>query len=215
VILHTGGGGDLRGWQIGGYSSGLEGYRRILIDHRGHGASDQPREISAHRVEEYRDDVVALLDEVGERRAAFLGYSYGALVGCAVAVATPERVTGLIALDGLDTEDRSSRAAREANLGVVNEVKRAGLESLVQQWAKEEGYSGPEWFLENLSATDPQVFELALEASATWNGPAGLLLRSKGSGNLLRGLGFMSSPGWATWEYSSEVTSCCPRFVRS
>jgi pimeloyl-ACP methyl ester carboxylesterase len=177
IVLHTGGGGDLRGWQLGGYAAGLEGFRRILVDHRGHGKSDSPQDPSAHRMEAYRDDVIALLDELGEERVAFLGYSYGALVGCAVAAAYPGRVAGLIALDGLDTDDWSSAPARKALRQDIDQVHQSGLATVIRRWAREEGYSGPEWFLQNLSSTDSRMFELLLEGAMEWNGPASLLPR--------------------------------------
>jgi pimeloyl-ACP methyl ester carboxylesterase len=166
-------------WRMAGYVDGLGGFRRILIDHRGHGKSDRPGDVAAHRIEEYRDDVIAVLNDAGEHRVTFLGYSHGATVGCAIAADYPERVAGLIDLDGLEPDDLSSLASRQASLELAKAVHRTGMESKVREWAKEEGYSGPDWFLENLSETDSRVFETLLEAEGSWNGPASVLPRLK------------------------------------
>jgi non-heme chloroperoxidase len=42
VLLHTGGGGDGRMWELAGYTAALAGYRTLVLDHRGHGGSDCP-----------------------------------------------------------------------------------------------------------------------------------------------------------------------------
>jgi pimeloyl-ACP methyl ester carboxylesterase len=53
VLLHTGGGGDGRMWQLAGYGEALAGYRLLTMDHRGHGRSDCPTGLQAHRMSEY------------------------------------------------------------------------------------------------------------------------------------------------------------------
>ena len=85
VLLHTGGGGDGRMWELAGYTTALAGYRILLMNHRGHGRSDCPAGLRAHRMSEYAADVIAALDDAGVSRAALLGYSAGAAVAYAVA----------------------------------------------------------------------------------------------------------------------------------
>src|SRR5438046_4911378 len=96
VVLHTGGGGDGTMWEQGGYVEGLDGFRCVLIDHRGHGRSDKPQGVENHLMERYVDDVLAVLDALQIERAAFWGYSAGSWVGYALAAAHPERVACLI-----------------------------------------------------------------------------------------------------------------------
>jgi pimeloyl-ACP methyl ester carboxylesterase len=72
------------------------GYRVVLLDLLGHGGSDKPRHASAHRMDIYARQVVALLDELGVDEAVVGGVSLGADVALLVAVAAPERVRGLI-----------------------------------------------------------------------------------------------------------------------
>ena len=60
ILLHTGAGGDLGMWRQAGYPRGLDGTRVILMDHRGHGASDRPSWIDQHAMERYVGDVLAV-----------------------------------------------------------------------------------------------------------------------------------------------------------
>jgi pimeloyl-ACP methyl ester carboxylesterase len=113
LVLHTGAGGDMAMWRLAGYADGLrDRHRLILIDHRGHGKSSRPADVRSHWIEEYRDDVLAVLDATDSRRAAFVGYSYGAKVGYALAEAFPERVSALIDLDGTSA-DHTGRRSKE------------------------------------------------------------------------------------------------------
>src|SRR5215469_15955223 len=85
VLLHTGGRGDRRMWELAGYTAPLGGYRTLLMDHRGHGLSDCPPEVSAHRLGEYVADVIAVLDAAGVAPVSLVGYSAGAQIAYAVA----------------------------------------------------------------------------------------------------------------------------------
>src|SRR5438093_901289 len=87
LLLHTGGGGDSRMWRMAGYTDGLSATRLILMDHRGHGRSDRPAGVEAHRIDRYVGDVVSVLDAAGAERVVFAGYSDGANVGYAFAAA--------------------------------------------------------------------------------------------------------------------------------
>ncbi|TDD34198.1 alpha/beta fold hydrolase [Nonomuraea terrae] len=69
----------------------------IAIDPLGLGASDAPRTPAAYTLERRAASVVAVLDDLGLDRAAFWGYSLGALTGYAVAACAPERLTRLVA----------------------------------------------------------------------------------------------------------------------
>ena len=97
VILHTGGAGAGSMWQSGGYVERLAGFRLVLHDHRGHGRSDRPAAVAAHRIEEYVADASALADAAGLERYAFIGYSFGGAVGLRLA-ARDERMRALVAL---------------------------------------------------------------------------------------------------------------------
>ena len=61
-----------------GYVSALgNDYQLILLDARGHSASDKPRESEAHGLGQRVGDIVAILDDLGIGKAHFGGYSMG------------------------------------------------------------------------------------------------------------------------------------------
>ncbi len=72
------------------------GYRVIAVDMLGHGASDQPHDMTSYSMEEFGRDIIALLDHLGVASAVIGGTSLGANVSLEVAVAAPDRVRGLV-----------------------------------------------------------------------------------------------------------------------
>jgi pimeloyl-ACP methyl ester carboxylesterase len=72
------------------------GYRVVLLDLLGHGASDKPVHAAEYRLDVYAEQVVGLLDHVRADRAVVGGLSLGANVSLQVAAHHPERVRGLI-----------------------------------------------------------------------------------------------------------------------
>lgn len=85
-------------WTHAGYTSALMATHTVItVDPLGLGASDAPKDTAAYALARRADYVMAVLDEVGADRAAFWGYSLGALTGYAVAVHAPERLTRLVA----------------------------------------------------------------------------------------------------------------------
>ena len=96
-------------WERAGYLRDLPNCRHLLFDHRGHGRSDRPSDLDAHRLEEYVQDVRAVLNEVGVTRAALVGYSDGAVVAYRFAALYPERVTALVGLPSTNASLASTR----------------------------------------------------------------------------------------------------------
>ncbi|WP_159080592.1 alpha/beta fold hydrolase [Nocardia suismassiliense] len=85
-------------WTDAGYTSVLAATHTVItVDPLGLGNSDSPRDPIDYALERRTDYVTAVLDEVGADRAAYWGYSLGALTGFAVAVHAPERLTRLVA----------------------------------------------------------------------------------------------------------------------
>jgi pimeloyl-ACP methyl ester carboxylesterase len=72
------------------------GHRVITVDVLGHGASDQPHDMTAYSMTQFGRDVIALLDHVGAEQAVVGGTSLGANVALEVAVAAPDRVRALV-----------------------------------------------------------------------------------------------------------------------
>jgi pimeloyl-ACP methyl ester carboxylesterase len=72
------------------------GHRVIAVDMLGHGASQQPHDMTAYSMQQYGRDVLALLDHLDVAEAVIGGTSLGANVALEAAVAAPDRVRGLV-----------------------------------------------------------------------------------------------------------------------
>ena len=73
-------------------------YRVLVVDQRGHGHSDAPRE--SYRPQVLADDAAALLEAVAPGQAAVVfGHSMGGAVASALAVRNPEVVASLALVD--------------------------------------------------------------------------------------------------------------------
>ncbi|MFC4014964.1 alpha/beta fold hydrolase [Nonomuraea purpurea] len=120
LVLHPGMFQDGAHWAHSGYTPALtDGHTVIAIDPLGLGDSDAPREIAAYALRRRVDYVIAVLDDVGADRAAFWGYSLGAMTGYAMAGYAPERLTRLVA-GAYDPFDGFRSA-------VVHAIERFGL----------------------------------------------------------------------------------------
>src|SRR4051794_27308807 len=72
------------------------GHRVVTLDLLGHGESDRPREKWRYSMPTFGRQVIALLDELGEREAVIMGTSLGANVALEAAALAPERVRGMV-----------------------------------------------------------------------------------------------------------------------
>jgi len=163
VLWHTGSCGDGTMWRTAGYIAALPGYRHLLFDHRGHGRSAAPATIDGHHMSRYVEDVIAVLDDAGARRAAMIGYSQGARVAYAVAEAHPDRLAGIAGLDSVPDPAERPEDLRDAAAKVLTGGTRAAL----LEMAASESEPPPAWLLDHLSATEPAVFAGAYEAFTT------------------------------------------------
>ena len=97
MVLQHGFTDSLETWYDLGYVEALKPkYRLILIDARGHGASDKPHEPDAYDRERNVADITTVLDDLYIQRAHYFGYSMGGRIGFAIARYAPERVQSLI-----------------------------------------------------------------------------------------------------------------------
>jgi pimeloyl-ACP methyl ester carboxylesterase len=84
-------------WYEAGYVEALRPQcRLILIDARGHGASDKPHDPDAYLLNRRVADVVAVLDALNIAKAHFWGYSMGGWIGFGIAKYAKERVNALV-----------------------------------------------------------------------------------------------------------------------
>jgi 3-oxoadipate enol-lactonase len=68
--------------------------RLVRFDHRGHGESPVPP--GPYTIADLGGDVLALMDRLGLRRAAYCGLSIGGMVGQWLAIHAPERITAVV-----------------------------------------------------------------------------------------------------------------------
>jgi pimeloyl-ACP methyl ester carboxylesterase len=74
------------------------GFKVIVPDMRGYGASGKPAEVDDYNILYLVADVGAVLDAVGAERAHVVGHDWGAAVSWALAAVAPDRVDHLVAL---------------------------------------------------------------------------------------------------------------------
>ena len=93
-------------YELGYVDAFKDAHRLILIDARGHGASDKPHVTSAYSKELQAADVVTVLEKLNVQRADYWGYSMGGRIGFALAQYAPERFRSFI-LGGAAGDGRS------------------------------------------------------------------------------------------------------------
>jgi pimeloyl-ACP methyl ester carboxylesterase len=72
----------------------LSKYRLLILDQRGHGASDKPE--CCYALSSFAYDAKLFLDAKGVRQVALVGHSLGSMVGQVFAATYPERVSKLV-----------------------------------------------------------------------------------------------------------------------
>lgn len=97
LVLQHGFSYSLEEWRLAGYVDALKrDHRLILIDARGHGRSDKPRDPAAYTNEHHVADVLAVLDAEGIDRTDYFGFSMGGWIGFGLATTRPERVRSIV-----------------------------------------------------------------------------------------------------------------------
>lgn len=124
---------NMESWSRHGYVEALRPhYRLVLVDARGHGASDKPHDSPAYALSLRVGDVVAVLDALGIRTAHFWGYSMGGWIGFGLAKYAPERIRGLIIGGAHPYERRLASSARldgaDPQAFVTALLKRLGVD---------------------------------------------------------------------------------------
>jgi len=161
-------------------------FRTIAVDLLGHGRSDAPVDPSRYRMERCVADLAVLLDLLGLERACWLGYSMGARLALAFAVAHCERVRALV-LEGVapgieDPQQRAERVAHDEAL--ADSIERDGIEPFVDAWMQQPLFAS--------QARLGPAFLAAARAARCANDPRGLA-------NTLRGMGTgAQEPLWAS-----------------
>ncbi len=74
------------------------GYRVVAPDMRGYGKTDAPPGVEEYDIEHLADDMVGVLDALGEEQAVIIGHDWGALVAWTSVLLHPSRFSGLVAM---------------------------------------------------------------------------------------------------------------------
>jgi len=98
VLIHGFASNRLENWRRLGWLGAFERrrIRAIAFDLRGHGESGKPHDPAAYAEDELNSDLAGVIATLDARNVTLMGYSRGARVGLAAAMAAPERFPRLI-----------------------------------------------------------------------------------------------------------------------
>ncbi len=74
------------------------GYKVIVPDVRGYGNSDKPAKVSDYSMKELTNDIIGILDHIGEERAHIVGHDWGAPISWYTSLLHPERIISVTGL---------------------------------------------------------------------------------------------------------------------
>ncbi len=135
LILHHWSLATMQSWYDYGYVSALkDDHQLILLDARGHGASDKPHNLEAYELKKRVEDIVAVLDDLEIAQADFFGYSMGGWIGFGVAKYAPERLRSLI-IGGQHPYAQSMEGLRQ----LIRIAIENGPEALIAKWEESSG----------------------------------------------------------------------------
>jgi pimeloyl-ACP methyl ester carboxylesterase len=113
LVLQHGLTSCIQSWYVYGYVASLQqAYRLVLIDARGHGASDKPHEPKDYELRLRVADVLAVLDALHLDTVHYMGYSMGGRIGFGIAQYAPERLHSLI-IGGMNATGSGGVATQE------------------------------------------------------------------------------------------------------
>src|SRR5207247_2778942 len=111
----------------------LAGLRRLIsFDKYGIGLSDPVPSTQLPPLEEWMDDVRAVMDAVGSERAALVGQSDGGLMAAMFAASHPDRVEALVLIDTLPSNVWAPELA--AAVGWTQRQYDALVELMATKW---------------------------------------------------------------------------------
>lgn len=171
VVLVTGAGGDLRMWRDAGYIEGLAEFRTILVDRRGRGKSDYPREVEQHRIPKFVEDVARVLDQLQVDVAGFWGYSNGIYLGLAFGAAHPERLQALVGTGSLSNLNLDELPPLDPEKWIAEDVAAGGVRVDLEHYLKEENDRFPDAIDRNVREGDPLMHALDRLGWRSWHGP--------------------------------------------
>jgi pimeloyl-ACP methyl ester carboxylesterase len=115
LVCHPGGPGFSSNY-FGDLAALWEQYTLIMINPRGTGGSDRPKDRRAYQIDDYVADVEELRRHLGLERLLLLGHSHGGVVAMAYAAAYPGRVRRLVLSSTLCRFGAEQEAAMRAGM---------------------------------------------------------------------------------------------------
>ncbi len=151
-------------------------HRVVRFDHRGHGGSPVPP--GPYTIAELGGDVLALMDELGLARAAYVGLSIGGMVGQWLAINAPQRITATVLI--CTSAQLAPAAAWHERAAAVREAGTCAViaDAVVGRWFTDEHRAAhPETvaaYRAMVAACDPEGYAGCCEAIAALDLRAGL-----------------------------------------
>lgn len=145
ILLH-GLGSSMLVWHED-FCAGLvdRGFYVLRMDHRDSGLSTVLDDGARYTLEDMAGDAVAVLDEAGCDRAIVCGYSLGGMVAQAAAVASPERVAGLVSIASHTGDPGIGEPTPEALAALRAPPAATIAEQIEVDLAGYRIWSNPEW----------------------------------------------------------------------
>ncbi|MHB8645290.1 MAG: alpha/beta fold hydrolase [Thermomicrobiales bacterium] len=147
---------DMRDW--GQLDALKDGYELILMDARGHGASDKPHDPAAYTFDKRVADVVAVLDDAGIERAVYWGYSMCGIIGYAAAQYASERFRAFI-IGGATPYPGDPETGRRW----AEDLRSGEKTAVVDSWA-DRGWAIPEPHRSRMLANDAEALAACMIA---------------------------------------------------
>ena len=157
-------------WVEAGYVGALAGFRCVVMDCRGYGASDKPHDPRSYAIERYVEDLLSVADSVGAKRFGVAGFSWGTAGGWNLAISNPDRVAAFVAIGGwhpnlysfdLDVMEKTR----------IEPMKQVGVEGFLAFMKSAEGPL-PDWWAQQVLACDPEAYIAQRYAAVEWTRPS-------------------------------------------
>jgi 3-oxoadipate enol-lactonase len=172
LVLMHGYTGDITDWrnQLPAFNPS---FRILALDLRGHGASGGPADHAAYTIDHFRDDVEALIDDLGFDRYHLVGHSMGGAISQEIALQSPER---LLSLTLHDTTDEFSAASNNSVFQMYRDYRFNLAETqgmLAVSRIKPPFPAPPHMPAERIAETDIRLSKMSVDAFiGAWNGLA-------------------------------------------
>jgi pimeloyl-ACP methyl ester carboxylesterase len=143
-------------WRHTGYVDALKDrFRLILIDARGHGKSDRPRDQRSYQMRCFVSDVIAVLDTLGIEQAHYFGYSFGGRVAFGLGTTAPERFESMIIGGGAYHAPPGS-FDRVTFPGALETIEQEGIVAFLDGWSAHLGAPLPDDLRATFLDNDPR-----------------------------------------------------------